>query len=78
MPAEDFYGRTWVKKTYSDRQLIYFLTLFDITSSAIPIDKKTIPMEKNIGNTDDAVKIGCHAGSFCCLNLESKEENHIT
>ena len=44
----------------------------------MPIDKKTIPMKKNIGNTDDAVKIGCHEGSFCCLNLESKEENHIT
>ena len=28
-------------------------------------------MKKNIGNTVDAVKIGCHAGSFCCLNLES-------
>ena len=31
-------------------------------------------MAKNIGNTVDAVKIGCHAGSFCCLNLESKEK----
>lgn len=25
-------------------------------------------MRKNVGNTVPAVKIGCQAGRFCCLN----------
>lgn len=48
------------------------LTLFEETSRAIPTGRKTIPIRKNTGRTVEAVRIGCHAGSFCCLNFESK------
>lgn len=31
-----------------------------------------IPITKNAGRTVPAVKMGCHAGSFCCLNALSE------
>ena len=46
-------------------------TLSDVTNRPIPIGKKTIPMKKKTGRTDDAVRIGCHAFSLCCLKSES-------
>ncbi len=49
-------------------------TLFEDTRRPIPIGKNTIPMKKNTGRTDDAVKIGCQALSFCCLNAESAKK----
>lgn len=32
---------------------------------------KAIPITKKVGKTVPAVRIGCHAGSFCCLNALS-------
>ena len=31
-----------------------------------PMGRKMAPMTKTVGITVVAVKIGCHAGSFCC------------
>ena len=47
------------------------LTLLDVMSRTTPSGMKAMPVEKNIGRTVPAVIIGSHAGSFCCINLES-------
>ena len=35
-----------------------------------------MPMMKNAGRTVPAVRMGCHAGSFCCLNFVSEIRQH--
>lgn len=41
-----------------------------------PIGMNAIPITKNVGRTVLAVRIGCHAGNFCCLNaLSVKRRN---
>ena len=52
------------------------LTLFDVTKRVTPSGMKTIPIAMNAGRTVPAVMIGCHAGSFCCLNLVSKMKSN--
>ena len=52
---------------------MYVLTLFEVTKRAIPSGINARPMAKKAGKTVLAVRIGCHAGSFCCLNLVSKQ-----
>ena len=41
----------------------------------MPIGINATPMTKKVGSTVPAVNIGCHAGSRCCLNALSKENN---
>lgn len=48
-----------------------FITLFDVINRATPMGIKDIPITANTGKTVCAVRIGCQAGNFCCLNLES-------
>lgn len=43
-------------------------------SRPIPTGRKMIPTTKNVGNTVPAVKMGCHAGNFCCLNRDSETQ----
>lgn len=40
-----------------------------------PIGMNAIPITKKVGNTVPAVKIGCHAGNFCCLKALSVNTN---
>lgn len=40
-------------------------------SKPIPIGTNAAATPKNIGITLRAVRIGCHAGSRCCLNAVS-------
>lgn len=49
------------------------LTLFEVTSKATPSGMKAMPMAKKAGRTVLAVRIGCQAGNFCCLNLVSEK-----
>lgn len=39
-----------------------------------PMGINEIPITKKVGKTVPAVKIGCHAGNFCCLNALSKNK----
>ena len=39
---------------------------------------KEIPMTKKVGSTVPAVRIGCHAGSLCCLKALSENSKNIT
>ena len=41
------------------------------TSRPMPIGIKANPIMKKVGKTVPAVRIGCHAGSFCCLKALS-------
>ena len=50
-------------------------TPLEVTRSAIPSGINAIPMAKKAGKTVPAVKIGCHAGNFCCLNFVSRNRN---
>lgn len=50
-----------------------FLTLFELINKPTPIGMNKIPMKKKDGRTVPAVKTGCQAGSFCCLNFESEK-----
>ena len=40
----------------------------------IPSGMKQTPKANRSGRTVLAVRIGCQAGNFCCLNLVSKNE----
>ena len=60
-------------------------TLLDVTSKATPSGINATPTANSTGRTVPAVMIGCHAGSFCCLNFVSvhiitpvKQLNHTT
>lgn len=53
------------------QECIYKSTWFEDTNKPIPIGIKANPIIKNVGNTVPAVRIGCHAGSFCCLKALS-------
>jgi hypothetical protein len=46
-------------------------TLLLANNSATPIGMKIMPTANMAGMTVDAVKIGCHAGSFCCRKFEA-------
>ena len=48
------------------------LTLSDVSNKAIPSGMNAIPKAKKAGSTVPTVIMGCHAGSFCCLNLVSE------
>lgn len=39
----------------------------------MPIGIKANPIIKKVGKTVPAVRIGCHAGNFCCLKALSIE-----
>jgi len=43
-------------------------TELEANNKATPIGMKTIPTSKNEVITGTGVKMGCHAGSCCCLN----------
>lgn len=51
--------------------MIVKLTPFEKYIIAAPIGMNAIPTTKNVGNTVPAVRIGCHAGNFCCLKALS-------
>ena len=60
-------------------------TLLDVTSKATPSGINATPTANSTGRTVPAVMIGCHAGSFCCLNFVSvhiitqvRQLNHTT
>jgi hypothetical protein len=42
--------------------------MLEESTSPMPSGTKMSPMMKNEIMTAFGVKIGCHAGSFCCLN----------
>jgi len=42
-----------------------------VTSKATPSGINVTPTANSTGSTVPAVIIGCHAGSFCCLNFVS-------
>lgn len=44
------------------------LMLFDVTYRPMPMGIKMSPMTKKAGSTLPAVRMGCQAGSLCCLN----------
>ena len=44
------------------------LMLLDVTNRPMPMGMKMRPMTKKAGSTVPAVRMGCHAGSRCCLN----------
>lgn len=48
------------------------LTSSEKYSKPIPTGINAIPITKKVGRTVPAVSIGCHAGSRCCLNADSK------
>ena len=50
------------------------LTLSEVTKRTAPIGINTTPITKNKGSAVEAVRIGCHAFSLCCLKFVSKAE----
>lgn len=52
------------------------LTCSENIKIPIPIGMNSIPVTKNVGRTVLAVRIGCHAGNFCCLNALSERLKH--
>ena len=44
---------------------------------ATPRGINAMPIAKNAGITVPAVRMGCHAGSFCCLNFVSVDSDDI-
>lgn len=70
--------KIYIKFTkYFQTFLILIFTPFDVTSRAIPSGINAIPMAKKAGSTVPAVRIGCHAGNFCCLNFVSAKLDHL-
>lgn len=51
------------------------LTLSDTYNRVAPSGINAMPIAKNAGNTVFAVRIGCHAGSLCCLNFVSVKKS---
>ena len=49
------------------------LTLFEVTRNRAPSGTNMMPMMKKAGRTVPAVRMGCHAGSLCCLKAVSVE-----
>lgn len=56
------------------KKYVILLTASEKYSRAIPTGMKAIPIMKKVGKTVPAVRTGCQAGSFCCLNAESETE----
>lgn len=52
--------------------MLILVTSSEKYKSPTPIGINAIPITKNAGKTVPAVKMGCHAGSFCCLNALSE------
>jgi hypothetical protein len=53
-------------------------TLFDVTTSTIPIGINVKPIMRKTGRAVLAVIIGCHAGKRCCLKaVSTKTKQHI-
>lgn len=44
------------------------LMLLDVTNRPMPMGMNMSPMMKKAGSTVPAVRMGCQAGSLCCLN----------
>jgi hypothetical protein len=63
--------------TITNNILTLKLTLFEVTSKATPRGMNPMPMAKNAGRTVLAVRMGCHAASFCCLNLVSGTQQEL-
>jgi hypothetical protein len=57
--------------------IIHLLTLLEEMSNATPRGINAMPMAKNAGRTVPAVRIGCHAGSLCCLNFVSEIRGNV-
>lgn len=54
------------------------ITWFDDTRRPMPTGINANPIIKKVGKTVPAVRIGCHAGSFCCLKaLPNKRKKCI-
>ena len=53
------------------------LTLLAVMSRATPSGTNAMPIAKKTGSTVPAVMMGCHAGSFCCLNFVSRTATMI-
>ena len=53
------------------REHMVLHTLLEVMSNATPRGMNAIPIAKKAGRTVPAVMMGCHAGSFCCLNFVS-------
>ena len=62
----------YVQKIISTGLIV--LTLSEETKRTDPIGINTTPMTKNKGSAVEAVRIGCHAFSLCCLKFVSTEE----
>lgn len=67
----------YFKKSLQQLLSILVFTPLDVTSRAIPSGINAIPMAKKAGSTVPAVRIGCHAGNFCCLNFVSAKLDYL-
>lgn len=54
------------------------LTVSEKYRRPMPTGMKAIPITKKVGSTVPAVRIGCHAGSLCCLNaLSARQRSNL-